>query len=84
LPKALILLNHDPDSAQVGLVLLEERTAGRVPTLEEVRTAVSGEWMNEERLRANAVFYQDLLKRYKLVIDAPNAADSMPATAIAQ
>jgi hypothetical protein len=66
------------------LVLLEERTAGRVPTLEQARAAVSGEWMNGERLRANAAYYQGLLKRYKVVIDEPSAADYKPSTATGQ
>jgi len=56
------------------LVLLQARTAGRMPTLEEARPAVTREWMNEERLRANEVFYQALLKRYKVVIQQPNAS----------
>lgn len=53
------------------LVLLQARTAGRMQTLEEARAAVTREWMNEERLRANEVFYQELLKRYKVVIERP-------------
>jgi hypothetical protein len=54
------------------LVLLQARTAGRMPTLEEARAAVTREWVNDERLRANEAFYQGLLKRYKVVIQEPN------------
>jgi hypothetical protein len=66
------------------LVLLQERTDGRVPVLEEARTAVSDEWMNEERLRANAAFYQSLLQRYKVVIEEPKDGDSTSSTATMQ
>jgi hypothetical protein len=63
------------------LVFLRARTAGRMPSLEEVRVAVSREWMNQERLRANDLFYQGLLKRYKVVIEPD---DTAPATAAAR
>jgi hypothetical protein len=56
------------------LVLLQAHTAGRMPTLEEARAAVTREWMNEERVRANEAFYQALLRRYKVVIQQPNAS----------
>jgi hypothetical protein len=63
------------------LVFLRARTAGRMPTLEEVRVAVSREWMNQERLRANDVFYQGLLQRYKVIIETD---DTAPTTAAAR
>ena len=49
------------------------RTAGRLPTLEEARAMVTREWLNEERVRANEAFYQELLKHYKVVITSPGA-----------
>jgi hypothetical protein len=59
------------------LVLLKARTAGRTPTLKEVRAAVSREWMNAERVRANEIFYQGLLKRYTVVIKPLNTKDPL-------
>lgn len=61
------------------LVLLETRTSGRTPTLAEAREAVTREWMNEERLKANEAFYQGLLKRYKIVIQRPVRGDAVLA-----
>jgi hypothetical protein len=55
------------------LVLLQARTAGRMPTLEEARALVTREWLNEERVRANEIYYQALLKRYKVVIAQPTS-----------
>jgi PPIC-type PPIASE domain len=66
------------------LVLLEKRTAGKMPTLEEARAAVTGAWMNEERLRGNEAFYQALLKRYKVVIQEPSSSVAAPTTSAAR
>jgi hypothetical protein len=48
----------------VHLVLVSERTEGRLPALAEVRDAVRREWDNARRLEANEKFYGELLKRY--------------------
>lgn len=53
----------------VHLVLVSERTEGRVPALAEVRDDVRREWTNSERLEANDKFYQELLKRYTVSIE---------------
>jgi hypothetical protein len=58
----------------VHLVLLRERTDGRTPALEEVRDAVRREWANARRLEANEKFYQALLQRYTVTIEAPQPA----------
>jgi hypothetical protein len=50
------------------LVLVRERTEGRLPALEEVRDAVRREWTNARRLEANEKFYQALLQRYTVTI----------------
>ncbi len=53
----------------VHLVLVSERTEGRLPALAEVRAAVRHEWASAQRLEANEKFYQDLLKRYTVTIE---------------
>ena len=53
----------------VHLVLVSERTDGRLPALAEVRDVVRREWANARRLEANEKFYQDLLKRYTVTIE---------------
>lgn len=56
----------------VHLVLVSERTEGRIPALEEVREAVRREWMNAQRLEMNRKFYQALLQRYTVIIETPD------------
>ncbi len=51
------------------LVLISERTEGRLPPLNEVRDQVRREWANEQRLEANEKFYQSLLKNYVVEIE---------------
>jgi len=53
----------------VHLVLVSERTAGRLPTLAEARDAVRRDWQNARRLEMNDKFYQELLNRYKVTIE---------------
>lgn len=53
----------------VHLVLVNERTEGRLPVLEEVRDAVRREWANARRLEANEQFYQALVRRYIVTIE---------------
>ena len=57
----------------VHLVFVSERTEGRLPALAEVRDAVRREWANARRLEANEKFYQELLKRYAVTIERPEA-----------
>lgn len=54
------------------LVLVDERTQGRVPALPEVREAVRREWANAKRLEGSEAFYRDLLKRYTVTIERPD------------
>jgi hypothetical protein len=51
------------------LVLIDERVAGGLPKLDQVRDAVQREWANAQRLAANESFYQALLKRYQVTIE---------------
>jgi hypothetical protein len=53
----------------VHLVLVSERSEGRLPALAEVRDSVRREWDNARRLEANENFYQELLKRYTVTIE---------------
>lgn len=53
------------------LVLVRERTEGRLPPLADVRETVRREWANERRLRANETYFQELLKRYVVTIESP-------------
>jgi len=55
----------------VHLVLVSERTEGRVPALSEVRDTVRREWANTRRQEANEKFYQELLKRYAVTVERP-------------
>jgi len=65
----------------VHLVFVSHRTEGRLPMLAEVRDAVRREWDNERRLKANERFYQELLRRYTVTIEAaePAAANTIAA-----
>ncbi len=51
------------------LVLVNERTEGRLPALGEVRDSVRREWQNVQRLEANEKFFQGLLDRYTVVVE---------------
>lgn len=55
----------------VHLVLVSDRTEGRVPRLDEVRDAVAREWNNARRLAANDTLYEQMLRRYAVRIEAP-------------
>jgi len=59
----------------VHLVLVQERTAGRVPSLQEVRAAVVREWSRARRVEANEEFYQGLLKRYTVIVERSQPTD---------
>ncbi len=57
----------------VHLVFVSARSEGRVPPLDEVREAVSREWDHARRLSANETLYQEMLKRYTVVVEPPRA-----------
>jgi hypothetical protein len=60
------------------LVLIRQRTEGRIPTLEEVREAVRNEWLNARREQARDSLYQSLLERYDVTIEAVPTGQSLP------
>ena len=58
----------------VHLVLVRERTEGRIPALGEVRDAVRREWANIRRIESNEAFAQQILRRYAVTIERPSEA----------
>jgi hypothetical protein len=62
------------------LVLVSERTQGRLPALEEVRDDVRREWMDAQRKAANEALFQKLLSRYTVTIERPQVGDPSLAT----
>ncbi len=60
----------------VHLVLVSERTEGRLPALADVRDAVRREWDSARRLEANEKIYQELLKRYTVTIESPEPVEA--------
>jgi hypothetical protein len=60
----------------VHLVLVSERTEGRLPVLAEVRDAVRREWDNARRMEANDQFYQALLNRYTVTIEGLESTEN--------
>jgi hypothetical protein len=56
------------------LVLVDGRTDGRVPALEEVRDAVRREWASAQRLQAREKYYQALLRRYTVTLEGAQPA----------
>ena len=68
----------------VHLVLVRERTEGRVPAIEEVRDTVRRAWGNARRQEANEEFYRALLRRYTVTIERPPAAKGGLDTEVAE
>ena len=58
----------------VHLVRVDARTEGRVPGLAEVRDAVRREWDNVRRKEGLEEFYRELLARYEVRIEWPDAS----------
>jgi hypothetical protein len=51
------------------LVLIDDRTDGRVPALEEVREVVRRDWANAQRAEVSEKYYQALLRRYTVTVE---------------
>jgi hypothetical protein len=56
------------------LVKVDERVAGKAPTLEEIRPLVLREWQSEERRRQNSAFLDALKSSYEIRVEGPTAA----------
>ena len=61
------------------LVLLEKKTEGRVPELDEVREAVRREWIAARRAASKEEFFQALLRKYHVVVEELDFADEETA-----
>jgi hypothetical protein len=62
----------------VHLVRLEERIAGRVPSLAEVRDAVIRDWQHERRQQAIEDLFQNLSRRYTVRVEkSPPAGEGV-------
>lgn len=55
------------------LVLVRERVAGRVPSLDEVRPLVERELLGQRRREQLAAMYDELLQKYSVTIDGVTA-----------
>jgi PPIC-type PPIASE domain len=55
------------------VVKVDERTAGKTPTLAEIRPIVLREWQSEERRRQNQVLLDALKSKYEVRIEGPAA-----------
>jgi len=74
------LLTFEPDQWSgpvesaygLHLVLLHEKTEGRVPKLDEVRDAVRRDWYAGRRAASKEEFFRALRDKYKVVVDEPD------------
>ena len=55
------------------LVKVDERTAGKAPTLAEIRPIVLREWQSEERRRQNQALLDTLKSKYEIRVEGPAA-----------
>lgn len=53
------------------LVIVDARSAGRIPELDDARGAVLRAWRNEQRQRVLAALYDELVGRYEVVVEPP-------------
>jgi hypothetical protein len=81
-PEFADAIEADPQGAWTGpvvspyglhLVRITYIERGRTKALKDVRAAVSRDWMNDQRKMVSDARLADLLKRYKVVIEAPAA-----------
>ena len=62
------------------LVLLHDKTEGRVPKLDEVREAVRRDWYAARRAASKEEFFQALRQKYKVVVEKPDFASANETT----
>lgn len=63
------------------LVKVDERIAGKGPTLDEVRPIVLREWQSDHRREQNAVFLETLKSKYEIRVEGPAAELYAPSPA---
>lgn len=81
-PFAAALLAADPGTWTgpvrsgygLHLVRVEERTAGRLPALADVRDAVKRDWMVARQKELKEAAYARIRERYRVTVPAPEAA----------
>ncbi len=61
------------------LVLLQERQAAKIPTLDEVRPLVEREFQSDQRKRRLDAMYETMLARYRVTVEQRVAAPPQPA-----
>ena len=57
------------------LVLVDQKTDGHVPELDEVREAVRREWIAARRTASKEEFFQALMRKYEVVVEELDSAD---------
>ena len=64
---------HGPLVSSFGLhlVYIEKRIDSELPVLDEVRKRVLRDWTSEKRQQVNEANYQELHKRYQVIIEEP-------------
>jgi hypothetical protein len=59
------------------IIIVAQHKPGRIPTLDEVRDVLAREWANEQRETLEKLRFDELLKRYEVIVEAlPGAAAS--------
>jgi PPIC-type PPIASE domain len=69
---------HGPIASGFGvhLVFVSERIDGKVPSLIDIRDDVHREWVNAQRLNVKEKFFQSLLKKYDVVVEAEQGVET--------
>lgn len=67
-----------PSGYGLHLVLLKDRIAGRIPSLDQVRDQVERDWRRERKKEANEKLFRDLASRYAVRVEAPESSVSGP------
>lgn len=62
------------------LIRIDSRTDSLAPSLDQVRDKVHGEWLAEQRRKANDSLYDELRKRYEIIIKHPVSVSSQTAS----
>ena len=68
----------------VHLVLVEGKSEGRLPPLEEVRQAVRREWYATRRIASKEDFFQSLRDKYEIVVEELDSTDDGVAVPVAE
>ena len=61
----------------IHLVYIDEKQVGRLPALDKIRRQVLNEWENDFKVKSAQHYYDELLKRYPVIIHWPEKNDSL-------